>query len=586
MVSNFNIDDINFFQLLPIPIITIDKNFKIYNANDSFVKKFGECESKLCYATCHNTDKSCSYCKIEDVFRTGETYFDEIFSDNLNKHHYLIHWVPIKNKSGKVMLIAKMFLEITETSNWQREFSFIFERVPCYITIIDRSFKITRANKKFRDTFGEHHLKTCFQVYKDKRIPCKRCPASLTFDDGLEHSSIESGVSINGDEILYIVNTSPFSRDDKGISQVIEICHDITEINNLEDQIHSTYNFYEKLIENSADGIIAIDNHGKSQIFNQAARSLLEWDFNRKPAVQKLKEMLPESFFQPYNFEDDITKTYESYVNTSSNSKIPVKITSIELTSKKKSLGRVAFLQDLRKIRELEKQKLYSEKLNLVTQTVNGVSEVVSNIISELTRELDIIHKKLKQDECRDFAIELSGLKDQITSKIKTMNEIICNTNPETRLNQRYVSPKDLAQRIIDKFNANNSDNTIEFKLDISSKVKSALIDPEEIDCCITAIIHNLAILHTSEPQKSSINLKVYNNQTNESSGLELIFEITSDFHAETEKFNMLDWLKIHQIINRHSGNFDIKSESQSTTFTITLSLSRLELIAEEGREK
>ena len=36
----------------------------------------------------------------------------------------------------------------------RRECDLFFERVPCYVSIIDRDFRIIQTNEKFRETFG------------------------------------------------------------------------------------------------------------------------------------------------------------------------------------------------------------------------------------------------------------------------------------------------------------------------------------------------------------------------------------------------------------------------------------------------
>ena len=44
----------------------------------------------------------------------------------------------------------------------------LFERMPNTIAIIDREFRIIRANRKFVNTFGAWENKLCHEVFKDR----------------------------------------------------------------------------------------------------------------------------------------------------------------------------------------------------------------------------------------------------------------------------------------------------------------------------------------------------------------------------------------------------------------------------------
>ena len=79
--------------------------------------------------------------------------------------------------------------------------------------------------------------KFCYEVYKRRTTPCDNCPAALTFEDGLEHSSTQVGVTRTGAPSHYRVNTSPLSRGEEGVAHVIEIATDITEIKTLEREV-------------------------------------------------------------------------------------------------------------------------------------------------------------------------------------------------------------------------------------------------------------------------------------------------------------------------------------------------------------
>ena len=60
----------------------------------------------------------------------------------------------------------------------------ILDEIPCGIMVLDRDLRIVRHNKAFADVFGESEGRFCYQVYKDREVPCPECVAKKTFDDG------------------------------------------------------------------------------------------------------------------------------------------------------------------------------------------------------------------------------------------------------------------------------------------------------------------------------------------------------------------------------------------------------------------
>jgi len=227
------------FEIVPLNIAVIDRDYNIVAANKNFENYFGNWEGRRCYEVYKGLDKPCTNCPSNLVFQDGEVReSDETGIDRHgNSRHYVGRVAPIKDDNGVVKYVVEMTSDITEREQSQQHYNLLFERVPCYITIIDRNYRIARANEKFRETFGEVRGKFCYEVYKRRTTPCDNCPAALTFEDGLEHSSTQVGVTRTGAPSHYRVNTSPLSRGEEGVAHVIEIATDITEIKTLEREV-------------------------------------------------------------------------------------------------------------------------------------------------------------------------------------------------------------------------------------------------------------------------------------------------------------------------------------------------------------
>jgi len=124
-----------------------------------------------------------------------------------------------------------------------------FEEMPCYVTAQDRRFRVIDANRRFREDFGNHEGRFCYQVYKRRPERCEVCPVDQTFLDGQCHRSEEQVRTLDGREISVMVYTSPIRDETGAITSVLEISADITEVKRLQRQLKESQARYRLLFE-------------------------------------------------------------------------------------------------------------------------------------------------------------------------------------------------------------------------------------------------------------------------------------------------------------------------------------------------
>lgn len=231
------------FEQVPFNIAIIDRDYNIVEANSNFAEYFGRWKGRKCYKVYKGLDSPCLGCTAQLTFQDGKVRVsDESGVDQHGKEaHYVAHLAPLRRTpKGPVDYIIEISRDVIDTRNLQVEYQILFDRVPCYITVIDRNFKIIRTNEKFREAFGDVEGQQCYEVYKKRRTRCPNCPAARTFKDGQVHKSQQVGVKKGGEKAYYMLNTSPLSRDIHDIHHVIEISTDITENKILEKEIIET----------------------------------------------------------------------------------------------------------------------------------------------------------------------------------------------------------------------------------------------------------------------------------------------------------------------------------------------------------
>lgn len=119
----------------------------------------------------------------------------------------------------------------------QLTFQQLFDAVPCYISVQDRNLRITRANRRFKEDFGEPIGAYCYEIYKHRSTPCPNCPVEAAFGDGNPHQTEEIVTTKGGRQHNVLIWTAPIRDESGSITHVMEIATDITKIRELQDHL-------------------------------------------------------------------------------------------------------------------------------------------------------------------------------------------------------------------------------------------------------------------------------------------------------------------------------------------------------------
>ena len=583
-------------EQIPFNIAVIDRDYKVVAANKNFGEYFGDWNGRRCYEVYKGLHEPCSDCEAMLTFEDGKVRVAD--GMGLDRHgvprHYVAHLAPLKNEAGKVEYVIEMTTDLTERRHWQREYDLLFERVPCYLAVIDRDFRITRVNEKFRETFGKGRGRYCYEVYKRRKSPCNNCPAVQTFQDGGEHVSNQVGVRHDGSEAHYVVTTSPLSRGEAGVAHVIEIATDITDIRELESQLRQAHDLYENLVSNSATGIIAVDPDGKSKIMNPAARALLDWKARRMPSAGRIEKMLPKDFFDARPDNSLICDIQDIPIHTAQNEEVPVNFRAIVLKSRNRLLGRAAFMEDLRELKRLEQEKLDAERLAAVGQTVAGLAHTIKNMLMGLEGGMYMTNIGLQQG---DSELILEGWEilqrnfEKTTSLVKDFLSFAKGRIPELKL----VDPNVLTRDIIELYKDTARNQGVELIWEPGEDVKPAFLDPNGMETCLTNLISNgidaavmreesdgRVILRTREEYDQLIFESIDNGYGMDWEIRQKVF--TTFFTTKGGKGTGLGLLTTRKIVQEHGGSIEVDSVAgEGSIFRIRLPRARLETLAEQA---
>jgi C4-dicarboxylate-specific signal transduction histidine kinase len=188
--------------------------------------------------------------QVQIIVMTTPEQFDQTMAElKTDAVHYLLK--PVKSTAldmalyqARSWVALNRQLESTEKKlkslrHTQKLYQQLFDEVPCYISVQDRSFRLTATNKMFKQDFGDEIGSHCYAVYKHRGSPCQACPVADTFADGNSHSTEEIVTSKSGKQHHVLTWTAPIRNSEGEITQVMEMSTNITEIRQLQDHLTS-----------------------------------------------------------------------------------------------------------------------------------------------------------------------------------------------------------------------------------------------------------------------------------------------------------------------------------------------------------
>ncbi len=225
------------FEQVSCKIAIIDRNLKIVEHNRSFQELFGQGLGRPCYEIYKKKKQPCDQCTAALTFADSKIRINEEVGLDRNGRtaHYLVHMVPITKENGEVTYIVEMSTDITEIKRLQQEYQTLFDKVPCYIAVLNRDFKVVRANSFMQKTFGSTTSQYCWELFKHRDEKCENCPADLAFADNDTHTGEQIGLNKEGKEIRYAVTAYPLTGGNF-VNHVIEMAVDVTKVYQLEQE--------------------------------------------------------------------------------------------------------------------------------------------------------------------------------------------------------------------------------------------------------------------------------------------------------------------------------------------------------------
>lgn len=572
------------FEHVPSNIVVINRDFEVVATNSNFTSVFGKARGKRCYEVYKKRDTLCEQCMAALTFNDGEARVttEDGIDRNGQPAYYVVHNVPVRNAANDITHVIEMSYDVTDTQSLQRQHDILFERVPCYVAVLNRDLRIVRANEMLRNTFGETKGELCYRVYKDRLEECENCPALKTFSDGGSYTTKQVGINKRGEITHYIVSTAPLSKAGGTINHIIEMSIDVTESHKLAQELLKESNFRHELTEKALDALVGVDPSGIIAIFNPAAENLFGLSAVDVIGHRSAWNLLPEEFHLLFHRAGSMLDIPETTVQNSNGEAIPVRFSGTVLGAGDSVLGGAAFLQDLREYKKLEKEKLANERLAVVGQTVAQLSHGMKNILTGVQGGLYGVKAGIKRGDSQRLSVGW----ERLERNVGRLNELVRGFLSFTKEHIPSVQPTDL-NRLAEEIYSLYRDAAVKEGIDIrfipGKDIEPVNVDPDDMHTCLSNFVSNaIDACRESEKEELSITIRIAEEQGT------ILLEVadtgcgmdeetknkvfTTFFTTKGLQGNGLGLLVTRKIVRAHGGRVDVESSpGKGSVFRIEL---------------
>lgn len=377
-----------------------------------------------------------------------------------------------------------------------------------------------------------------------------------------------------------------------------EYTHDLESmIKAATEELRRRYEFEDKLIQSSIDGVVATNEKGNTVIFNQGASRI--FGYTRLEAIREmnLEALYPpeianeirEGLYSKRYAEGQIIRWAEVNIRTKDGLEVPVRFSGAILYEKGEVVGSVGFIQDLREIKRLEHELIESERLAAIGQTVAGLAHCVKNILYGLKGGVYVVNTGLKNDKPE----QLKTGWDMVNRNIGKVSDLVMDLlsySKEREPDYQRCSLNTIVGEACDLMELAAQEAGVKIKQNLDQGIGEGFLDPKGIHRCMLNLISNaidacrfdldrkkdcVVEVRTVFEDQDTLVIQVSDNGGGMDEEVKSkIF--TSFFSTKAGAGTGLGLLVTQKIIKEHNGTISVESEvGKGSTLTIRLPVHR-----------
>ena len=448
--------------------------------------------------------------------------------------------------------------------------------------MLNRRYRVVRANESFRRVFGEPTGQECYKLFKKRAQPCEDCPMEKTFEDGGSHSSRHEGISCDGNPTHYAVVTAPLLQADGQISHVIEMALDLTETRELEEQLSREHLLRRVLIENSPEAIVVVDRKGRVELTNRAAAELWGYRSEQLLGQRPPAKMIPAELRPVLAGKLDQKLVHEAVTTTAKGETVPIRVAGVALSVYGRREGTAFIAEDLREIKQLERDKLEAERLAAVGQTVAGLAHGIKNILSGIEGGMYVTSSGLRRGNHERVRSGWEMLERNI-ARISALARSLLAFARGDKCKPRLIQPAAIAAEVVTLYSESAEQHGIRLTTELSGELAEAWMDPAGLHSALANLVSNaIDACLVSSNADCQIAVRLFEDQGSivievSDTGCGMDYEVkqkafTSFFSTKGTGGTGLGLLLTHKIVQQHGGSITLTTtEGKGTTFRLEL---------------
>ena len=327
-------------------------------------------------------------------------------------------------------------------------------------------------------------------------------------------------------------------------------------------------------------------------IFNPAAESIFGYSSQEVIGKKSFRDIYPAQIIEAFDSaisgagpEQQSLPWQETVIADKDGNQIPVRFSGTVLRQKHKTMGLVAFFQDLRDIKRLERELLGAERLAAVGQTVAGMAHCVKNILHGLKGGSYMVNIGIKNENTDKLQTGWNMVQRNI-SRTHDLVQDLLSYSKERQPEMAPCRPNEIVEEVIELMQAVAEENKVTLETKLSPKIGEVLLDERSLHRSLLNLVGNAVdacrddpslgkthrvTVHTSVDNNGTIRFDVTDNGSGMSKEVKNKL-FTSFFSTKGPQGTGLGLLVTSKLIEEHNGSIKVESQiDQGTTFSIRL---------------
>jgi PAS domain S-box-containing protein len=341
-------------------------------------------------------------------------------------------------KTALRMLEGKREVELLQ------KYAEFFERAYDGILVVDRKLRVLHMNPAGEQITGYSRRGILGRWLGEIVDPAYRellqsAVSAVGAKPGAAPSFDLAVVTTSGDPIIVSVSTSAVLAHDE---MIVLSFRDVTESRELENELRSTKEFLERLIDSTVDAIVATDVEGRVILFNKGAERIFGLPAEEVIGKLTMRELYPdgaaEQVMNHLRGPDDggvgRLEAVRKEVLNSSHELVPVLLSANLIYEDGAEVGTVGIYSDLRERLRIERTLAQAQEKLIATEKQALIAELAGTTAHELNQPLtsimgyaELLKRRIAQDDSNHRAV------DTILAEAERMAEIVRKIGKITR---------------------------------------------------------------------------------------------------------------------------------------------------------